>query len=153
MIELGAALLIFLIAFVFLEGVWPQNISRWNEENEFRTLFNRSVQLSSALVESPGVPSNWNTQSVEVIGLAGQKNVLDHNKLAMFEALVSDDYNLARHKMRFAEYDFFFILDSEDDSQDVNIGKLPMDPKKTVSIRRVVTMEGKNAILLLWAFR
>jgi len=153
MLELVGVLFVFLIIFLFLENIWPENVSRWKGEYEFQTMYNRAQQESTALVESPGYPMDWNPQSVQIVGLSVQKNVLDSNRLQMFSQMVLDDYNLTKHKMKFFEYDFFIEIDSNKDSLDRNIGRIPNPASNTAVVWRNVSLEGQNAIFRLTVFR
>ena len=153
MIELIGALFVFLLVFLFLQNLWPQNITRWNTEVEYRTMYNRAVSQASNLVESQGYPTNWTSDDVNIVGLAKKKNVLDQNKIEEYAKLETSDYNLSKHQMKFFEYDFWVEIDSENNALDKNIGKKPPQDSKIVSIQRIVALEGKNAVFRLSVFR
>ncbi|MDO8625223.1 MAG: hypothetical protein Q7R47_04005 [Candidatus Diapherotrites archaeon] len=153
LIEFVGALFVFLVVFLFLQNIWPENFNRWKDETEQQTMLLRANQLASALVESPGYPTDWTTNTVESIGLASQKNVLDADKLAMFAGLTTADYNLTKHDLRFFEYDFLVQIDANTASLDQNIGMVPKPDQSVVTVRRIVVVGGENAVLQLSVFR
>jgi hypothetical protein len=153
LIELTASLFVFLLVFLFLQNLWPQNFSRWQEEQEHEVMYRRATQLAAALAESPGYPADWSTESVEAIGLAKLRNVLDENKVDMFAVLAASDYNAAKRYLRFFEYEFFVQIDANSPALDRNIGRVPPLGQNTVTVSRIVVMGGENALLRLSVFR
>ena len=70
----------------------------------------------------------------------------------LFVSLVQSDYNFAKARMRFFEYNFRIEIDSNQASLDRNIGLSLPQNQSAVSVERVVAWGGDNAVFKVWVF-
>jgi hypothetical protein len=80
---------VFLI--VLASGFWFWSWERYIVETRRRRTWQEmelvASDLSDLIIRIPGVPANWNSSNVEVIGLADEPQVLNSSKLAEFAKL------------------------------------------------------------------
>ena len=120
------SVVIFLTALMPLLFVWEYV----NAQNQQQMLFDETegiaLSASDALLRTKGLPENWNTADVSVIGLASEENVLNATKVSYLLAMGSSDYNRTRVILT-GGYDFFLnITDLNGTSYGV-IGSKPAD--------------------------
>lgn len=107
-IDLFLALFIFVLILVFITGFFNVAV-RDADRNVKKTILESSAtSISELLVKTPGVPENWERDSlfVSTIGLASSQNVLSKNKLSNFTEM---NYASAKSTLGLA-YEFFFLV-------------------------------------------
>ncbi len=124
----------FLIVLIPLFFIW----SYLNIQNQQQILFDEvetlTLSISDALVRTKGLPLDWNTTNVDMIGLASQENILNATKVSYFLNMGNNDYNRTRAILT-GGYDFFFNLTDINGSSYGTIGSKPPN-RMTVPIER-----------------
>ena len=81
------------------------NISSQNEiKRNFEDINNKISIVSESLVRTKGLPENWNSSNVILIGLASEENILNETKLNEFN---NTEYQKIKEIFG---YDFYFNL-------------------------------------------
>lgn len=147
--DLIIAVIVFLFIMVFLNAIWVDNTNALVEQEKLNELQFKSSQIAEMLVRAPGKPVNWHEpgQTPEIIGLAEKPNVLDENKLNAFAAM---DYNQLKDLMQIKNLDFYFQLTGP---QDVNVGVAPPSDRTVIVVRRIVNLNGSEAVVKFQLFR
>lgn len=141
-IDVVLATVIFIMIFVFMRGVWIQNIENAQNEFSFSEMQLKSQQAIDSLVKTGGYPSNWSSSNVELLGLAEKPLVLSSLKVAAFSSF---DYNKSRYLLGLGNYDFSIKISSQTPSNSVSFGTAPDINRFVFSIRRVVLYKGEKA--------
>jgi hypothetical protein len=147
--DLMMAITVFLFLMLFLNSVWVDNANALVYQENLNELQFKSSQIAEMLVRSPGKPVNWHqpAQSPELIGLADKKNVLNPDKLNAFSTM---DYNQLKDLMQVKNLEFFFQLTGP---QDVNVGVSPPPDATVVAVRRIVNLNGSEAVVKFQLYR
>jgi len=141
-IDLLVAILLFVLIFFSMRNIWIDNLSSaLIESNKFQIQVLSSEALDS-LLKTPGYPTNWTSQNVQLIGLADKENVLNSIKVNSFKSL---DYETAKSKLGLTLYDFSFDLNSINPAYNEHIGSNLDSNSNVFSIIRKVTYKGGEA--------
>jgi len=66
---------------------WNTIIDSQLAAGEDRELYTEGQKTVNALINSPGVPSDWSNETVESVGLAERPHVLNESKIEEFKSL------------------------------------------------------------------
>ncbi|MFH0955574.1 MAG: hypothetical protein V1777_05705 [Candidatus Micrarchaeota archaeon] len=152
-LDLIASVLVFLLVFSFLYQSYTMNLDRYRIQQRAREIQNRVQSHAELLVSSPGFPIDWNFQSVTVIGLAIEPNVLDPQKISILRAMTIADYNSVRNIMNLNAYEFRIDIDSNNNLLDTNFGKDTNGFSDVFASEKIVTIGGDYAAFRLSLFR
>lgn len=78
------------------------------KQNELLLMQDLVLEVTESLVRSPGYPLDWDNETVGIIGLARDENVLDQNKVMEF---LNVSYNSSRAFLSMTYYDFNFSIE------------------------------------------
>ncbi len=133
-LDLITSIVIFLMVLMPLFFLW----NYVNRQNDQQILFdeaeNLALSVSDSLVRTRGIPEDWNTSSVNTIGLATEENVLDVAKVSYFLTMGGSEYNRTRTILT-GGYDFFFNLTDLNGTNYGVVGSKP-DDKTLVPVER-----------------
>ena len=147
--DLLVALFLFLLMFASMRGLWIGNIQVAEKEQQHIEMRFKTIQAMNSLIKTKGYPSNWDTNTVELIGLAERENVLSETKINRFAAL---DYPTATELLALGNYDFNITITSFNPANDLSVG-MPVDQNSTiVSIKRSVKYKGGEADVVFKVF-
>lgn len=144
----------FILSVVILTIVIIPSLLFWNTFSKDETLRNegldarkRAFEVTDALMNSKGMPEDWNSSNVITIGLAAEKNILSREK--------ADEMNGSSYQRlkNIVGYDFHMILKDINGSVYYDIGIAPYDnATNIVPVRRSVLMDDRIVILdfVLW---
>lgn len=145
-----AALFLFLLAFTTLRGTWLGNLEVAENELEYNDMRSKAIQAIDSLVKTKGSPSDWNSENVELIGLAEKPSVLSESKLREFSSM---SYTTVKELLWLGNYDFRFELYAAEPSKDLNVG-MPVDGNSTiVSLRRTINYLGGQGLVVFKVFK
>ena len=108
---LGLVVFLFALSIVFLyfNQLFERN-SSFEETSELEIL---SFNALRSLVETKGLPENWNSlqvSEISALGLASERNVLDSSKLSSFLEISSSDYNSVKRILGLRKFDFRLVV-------------------------------------------
>jgi hypothetical protein len=103
--DLAISLVIFFLALISVVFAWNYMSGDIIEEQQLDRLQLKVLTLSDSLIRTPGIPANWNSSNVLVIGLADDDNVLNQSKVQEFASM---DHETARSLLDMGAYDFYF---------------------------------------------
>lgn len=104
-LDMAFSMLIFFSAMLSVIFAWNYISANTVENRELTEIQLKAFELSDSLIRTPGIPSDWNDSTVQVIGLAYSDNILVESKVKEF---VSMDYNKARSTLTISPYQFYF---------------------------------------------
>lgn len=145
------SIVLFFIILIFVFVTWNIYSLRINEQDAHIELQLLTFQITDILVESSGVPSNWEVSSanVSVIGLQKKPGILTQEKI---NALLLMDYENVKDSFNIERFDFEFqIVDGNG-----TIRKIGVHPEnrtqEVITVRRIVYVENetKEIFLTLW---
>jgi len=104
-LDFALSLLIFMSALFAMVLAWNFISASTLQNQEMKELQLKVLTLSDSLIRTSGIPPDWNTTNVQIIGLAQDENVLNATKVDYF---VGMDYDTARVLMDIGQYNFYF---------------------------------------------
>lgn len=130
-------LLSVISAFIYYEN-------KINEAISYNDLLTKNFQISDALVKMQGIPSNWESSNVYVIGLAFEDRKISRKKLDQF---VNMDERDIKSIMK-TNYEFHFNIRYINGTSIKSAGtNLSESRTRSVTIERYVFYENKTAII------
>ena len=131
------ALFIALLFFSLAIAVWNADLAYINKRSNYNDLKQEAFLALNQLVLSPGYPSAWDANTVQVLGLASGKRVLSPAKLASFAALsdaqIAGLLNLREHGFLFEMYTGSALVYSKGAARSSGLA---------VSMERIVEFDG-----------
>lgn len=88
-----ASLLVFALLVTIFLGIWNTVVQNQAEFNTGEQMRSRALYTTTFLVSTPGYPSDWTSDTVQIVGLAEEDHVLNSSKLDEF-----DDMTLEKQK-------------------------------------------------------
>jgi hypothetical protein len=145
---------VFIIVLSSVLFVWTSMSAQSDEQSNFSDMQKKILQVSDSLVRISGVPDNWDSSTVETVGLStGEENVLDSGKVSEFLSMLGTDYNRTRAMMGMGNYELYFELRYANDTVFLN-STIPITTDETniLSIDRQVIYNGKlaKARFVIW---
>ncbi len=145
------SIVIFVFLIITIILVWDLYNLRLNSNLENEETVFKLVKITDLLVETQGIPTNWNTTNVQVIGLTSKDRKFDSNKLYLFKNL---QYNKTRELFNIENYDFYFKITDLNgalisaNNQFIEIGPQPeVDNDSIITIRRFALYGSQKVIL------
>jgi len=148
-----SAIMFFTVLFLII-FVWNYTNAQGQERLTFNNIETLALKISDSIIRIPGLPEDWNSSNVRVIGLASSDNVLNETKVSNF---VGMSYTKARGLMS-VQYQFYFDLKNitgdiiEESSGNLTAGIYPVSADIVVPVKRYVLYKGKVATmtLIIW---
>ena len=111
----------FFLVCLFLLSLWDLNLTRLQDNIETEELELIAFQISDTLMNTPGVPFQWedNISSVEMPGFAIERGLAEEEKINAFFSL---DYNETKQKWNIERYDFQLKVYNEEGTLLQNTG-------------------------------
>ena len=125
-LDFVSSLVIFFLVFVPLFFVWSYINLQNMEQKTFDDIEVLALTTSDSLIRTKGIPENWNSGNVNVIGLAEEENILNSTKVSYFLSMGNTEYNLTKNMLT-GKYDFFFSITDLNGTQYGTIGSKPAD--------------------------
>ena len=144
MFDFVTAALLFVLFIGMLQSTWKSGFDQVKDESLMLEMESSAISAVTTLMNSPGYPEDWNTESVAIIGLAKRPGAIDSRKLAEFSSI---DYDTGKGLMNLAAFDVFVQIDANQPAYDINFGTDLDTNTKTVVLRRKSTIEGRDAIV------
>ena len=141
LIDLTFAVIVFVLVFLTLNTFYAEKISLHNNSAEISEMAFLANNASASLLKTKGIPENWDvlpTAQIVQIGLLGNGNSIDEEKLNAFRNLISD-YNTTKELLNIYGYDYFFRLRA---NPDINAGLPPMSIADKAVVSRTVNYNG-----------
>lgn len=113
-----------------------------NEFTLYNDLSTKAFQVSDVLIKTEGIPSNWNSTNVNIIGLVSEDRVINEDKLNNF---INLDQQEIKDKLA-TNYDIYFNLTNITGKSIASIGNPPAGIRSIV-IKRYVTYKNEEAIM------
>jgi hypothetical protein len=146
---------VFSLALITVLFIWNYTNTETAERIEFKRAEGLVLSISDVLIRTSGVPDDWNTTTVKVLGLASDENVLNRTKVERFLSL---DYNGSKRILGVPLYDYYFRL------ADINGGTIfinqteavkgvyPADAEIVVPVQRYGLLDGEIVKMgfILW---
>ncbi len=104
-LDMALSFLIFFSAMMSVMFAWNYISADTVQSQELREMQLKSMTLSDSLIRTPGIPSDWNESTVQVIGIAYDDNTLDEEKVDEF---VNMSYIKAKSLLDIWPYEFYF---------------------------------------------
>ena len=142
-IDFFISLLIFSVLLTITMLRWSSYHSKISERMEYHDMMTKAFQISDALVKSPGVPSNWDSSNVKIIGLAAEDRKLSIDKVNAFTNL---SLNKTKSILQIYGYKFYFNLTKINGEAIKQYGE-KSDGKKSVNVRRYLLYGNEKAIM------
>ncbi|NIO23056.1 MAG: hypothetical protein GTN38_03465 [Candidatus Aenigmarchaeota archaeon] len=108
-LDFVTSLVIFTLVLIPLLFVWNYVNIQNMEQRTFDEIETLALSISDSLIRTKGVPENWNSSNVNVIGLAEGENVLSIPKVSEFLYMGNNEYDLTKNIL-VGRYDFFFSI-------------------------------------------
>jgi len=121
-----ASLVIFFLVLIPLLFVWNYVNLQNMEQRTFDEIETLALKISDSLIRTKGIPENWNSSNVNVIGLAEEENVLNATKVSEFLYMGNSEYDLTK-SILIGKYDFFFSVTDLNGTSYGTIGSKPAD--------------------------
>ncbi|MFH0861520.1 MAG: hypothetical protein V1875_00685 [Candidatus Altiarchaeota archaeon] len=154
--DLIAALFIFLVIIVSMMWLWGTAYARMDAYRDSSSRQSRLLDISSALVKTPGNPADWQNGQVTpdrvyALGLASAENVLSEEKLT---ALESANYQSLREIMGLGSENFSITVSRDyGGTPEVLYSKgAVLDASERRIVRRYALMNGTRVELKLEAY-
>lgn len=144
-------LIAFLIIFASLRYLWLENFNAALIQQNLSQMEFEANRAVDSMLRFSGTPTDWNASTVEFIGLAkkGKPNVLDDKKLLLFSSL---PYSQSRQLLQI-DFNYFFELDSSNNSFDLNVGQTVIPyGANVISVQRIVSYKNSEAIVRFKVF-
>lgn len=150
-IDLLVSILLFVIIFITLRGIWLNNISTVGTELDQFQMQMQAKQSLNVLLNTSGDPTNWesvNPSLINLIGISDSKEVISNKKINSFIKL---PYLVSQEKMGLTKYDFNLELFSNETAI-LSYG-MPIDNNsKVVELKRFVVYNGGEALVVFKVF-
>ena len=139
------SVIIFTIIFVALRGIVLSNITSTSNNLSYNEMQIITQQAIEGLTETYGYPKDWNTSSVELIGLEKYPGVLDTTKVT---ALFSMDYNKVSTLLALGKYEYHLTIKTSTKNYSLgsDIGAIKITQK------RIMDLGGEKADVTLAVF-
>ncbi len=147
-IDFASSLTIFIIVLASVFLAWNYLSAQTQEQRAMDSMELFALEVSDALVRTPGIPEDWNSSYVEVVGLASHENVIDPDKLNATESMGYDRLRL----LMTGGYDFYLIISDINGTTYLEKGSLPQN-RTTVPVERYANYGDRivKMKLCLWA--
>jgi hypothetical protein len=132
-LDFSISILIFISAMIAVLFAWNYVSSGYQENQELREMQLKVLTISDSLIRTPGLPDDWDSDSVEVIGLAGEENVLDPLKVREFVNMSDANYSRVKALLDISLYDFYFEVEDLNGTVHENT-TFPMSPSTTLVV-------------------
>jgi len=152
---------VFLIFIILTFKIWNVYTIRFQNNIDTQDKWNIALQISDLMVKQRGYPPSWELDPIntEVIGFAWNENNLSELKIQTFVgySMVTegyptqqelDNYHTVKKLMNIERYNFWFrIIDFDKTVVDNLQSGIPYHEINSVTIRRLVLVDGKKSIL------
>lgn len=151
-----ASAVIFTAAVVLVIFAWSFTSAQTGGQARLADMESIALELSDSLIRTGGVPDDWNSTTVQSLGLASEESILSRTKVNRF---INLSYTQARGLMGIETYEFYFELLDMNGSlmtnqygQNLTAGDYPSGAGFSVPVRRFVLLEGEAAKMrfILW---
>ena len=105
--DLVLSSVIFFVAMVMLIFTWNYTSEQINTQASVAEVEGVALFISDSLIRTPGLPDDWNTTNVQVIGLASKENIINKTKINRF---ISLDYETSKNLLGTGGHEFYFSL-------------------------------------------
>jgi hypothetical protein len=168
---------IFFLLLTLTVVLWSEKVSEIQYSENFYDREETAVDVAEKLVRTHGVPADWGSQNVTVIGLADEPRVLSKNKIIEFLQIMNysetaptspiylssgcanlSNYECNKEVLGVGKYDFYFNLtDINGTVMEINnmtciTGKSPVNETDAITITRTAILDNQRARmkLTLW---
>jgi len=145
------SIVLFFIMLIFVFVTWNIYNLRISEQDAHVELQLIAFQIADILVESPGIPSDWETSlsNASVIGLQETPGVVSQEKVDAFLLL---DYNSIKESFNIERFDFEFQVKNKNGTIQKLGAQQGNKTSEVITIRRIVYVENetKEMFFTLW---
>ena len=135
------ALASFVILLMFVLNSWADLRQQSQSSTSISRLEATAMSISDELVNSPGVPYDWETRPIELLalGFAPSPGALSLTKLANFTAL---NYSSAKTVLG-VDKNFYIVVSDTNWSPLYSLGATSAPANLSVAVTRLATLNGK----------
>ncbi|MCD6496503.1 MAG: hypothetical protein J7K54_04500 [Candidatus Aenigmarchaeota archaeon] len=148
--DLAVSMIIFIGALASVVFAWNFMSTGAFESQEMKSLQLRALGISDSLLRTPGIPEDWNSSNVIVLGLATD-GLLDRQKVEQF---ISMDHNKTRQLLDLGGYEYYFeVSDINGTVYNNTLPSISPDAKIIVPSERYATYEGRavKVSFVIWS--
>jgi len=150
---LGLVVFLFALSIVFLyfNQLFERN-SSFEESSELEIL---SFNALRSLVETKGLPENWNSlqvSEINALGIASERNVLDPGRLSRFLEISGSDYNSVKGILGLRKFDFRFSVNDLNGALVFSAGSAESS-RVSFKTSRLAIIDGRIVKVSLEAFK
>lgn len=143
------AFFIFSILIIVAMVSWNNYYIKITEINDYDIMMNKAFQISDVLVKSQGYPLEWDSENVQIIGLASEDRELSLDKVNLFANL---PLNKSKNIFKTQDSKFHFSIKNFDGEILKEYGYNMTNAKKSVNVRRYLLYNDEEAVMefTLW---
>ena len=141
--DMVISITLFIISLLVLYSVFSTISSEIIEKDIIEDAYEKANLVIEKAIRFPGIPNNWDSSTVEVIGLANKEYFLNRTKIERFN---ETSYN--KLKCVFGGYDFYFRIEYMNDTIVLEKGH-SIENKSAVKVLRYAVFDNKMVKLIL----
>jgi hypothetical protein len=152
--------LVGLVVFLFALGIAFYYFSMVSERNsafeESAELKNSAFNALSVLVETKGLPENWqslNVPEIKAFGIASERNIIDSGKLSRLAEISVSDYENAKKILGLQKFDFRVSVNDLNGSGIVSAGSAGKALHSSFKASRLALWNNEVVSVSLEAFK
>jgi len=136
------------IIFIAMIGIFFFTLNNFSadasKQNELLLMQELSLEATESLIRTQGLPQDWNSGNVQVIGLAEKENVLDEGKVLEFIQYVN--YEQSKTLLGIGNYDYNITIQHLNrtimtlQGQELQMGSGCADAKDILTVERYVLL-------------
>lgn len=148
---------IFFVALVMIIFAWNTTSEQISAQSVTADIENMALFISDSLIRTSGLPADWNSTNVQVIGLVSEENVLNNTKVNRF---INLSYETSKNLLGTGGHEFYFRLNHLNDSivqneygQNITAGSYPaQNASLVIPVERYVlyNRDIKKLSFVLW---
>jgi len=137
-------IIILMIVISVAGSSWNRSIYLIREKNERTHMRRLGMSVSSMLVKSSGVPSDWDANNVVTIGLVDKPNILDYEKIVSFNSM---EQSKIHDLLGINGFGFSFRIRAVNDTILFDYGASAPADKDVIVIRRLALYDSTAAFV------
>ena len=152
--------LVGLVIFLFALGIVFYYFAQVSERSavfeESAELKNSAFNALSALVETKGMPENWNAlgiSEIKAFGISSERNVVDSGKLSRLVEVSGIDYNAVKKILGLQKFGFGISVNDLNGSRIVSAGSIEKPLRSSFKASRLALWNGNIVSVSLEVFK
>ncbi len=104
------SIILFTIMLIFIIDAWDNNNTNIAEKQLTSRMESEAITILETFLKSKGIPENWNSTTVQTVGLVTSQNELSASRLLNFTSMSYADAKTALK----VDYEFYFYVEDMD---------------------------------------